>query len=110
MSSLSTHILDTARGVPAQGVRVTLAALDRDPDATPHLFTTDENGRIGALPTGGAPGRYRLSYEVGAYLGTEEGRGLYPRIELEVVLDPGRHHHVVLTLSPQGYFVACVPS
>ena len=110
MSSLSTHILDTSRGTPAAGIRVALAALDSDPAAPPRSFTTDAGGRIADLLRSGAPGRYRLSYDLGAYRCAEEDPGFYPLIELELVLDPDRHHHVVLTLSPYGYFVACVPS
>lgn len=109
-SSLSTHVLDTSRGVAAAGIGVTLCALDADLKVPPRTFTTDPNGRIGELLIGGAPGRYKLSYDLGTYPPGREGQGLYPLIELSLVLDPDRHHHVVLTLSPGGYFVACVPS
>lgn len=110
MSSLSTHVLDTSRGAPAAGVGVTLAAFDAAPELPVRTFTTDASGRVGALLTGATAGRYRLCYDLGAYPGAQENPGLYPLIELEVMLDPGRHHHIVLTLSPYGYFVACVQS
>lgn len=109
-SSLSTHVLDTSRGSPAAGIGVTLSALDADPQVSPRTFTTDPNGRIGELLIGGVPGRYQLAYDLGTYLPAKEGQGLYPLIEISLVLDPDRHHHVVLTLSQGGYFVACVPS
>jgi 5-hydroxyisourate hydrolase len=117
MSSLSTHVLDTTKGAPAAEIRVTLCALkdggadgSADGSAAPRSCTTDGNGRIAELLSAASPGRYRLTYELGAYLFATDRRGLYPLIELEVELVPERHHHVVVTLSPYGYFVACVPS
>ncbi len=108
MSSLSTHVLDTGRALPAAGIAVSVTAL-AGPDAPPpHTLITDENGRIGAVLTDAAPGTYRLSYDLDL-LYSPDGRSLYPRIEIEVRLEPDCHHHVVLTLAPGGYFVACVP-
>ena len=110
MSSLSTHVLDTSRGTPAVGIRVSLAALGGSAAAEARTFTTDANGRIGLLLSNAEPGRYRLSYDLDGYLRADEERNFYPLIEVDVSVDPERHHHVVLTLSPFGYFVACVPS
>lgn len=110
MSSLSTHVLDTSRGTPAVGIQVSLAALEGSTVAEARTFTTDASGRIGALLPHAEPGRYRLSYDLDGYLRTDEERSFYPLIEVDISIDPERHHHVVLTLSPFGYFVACVPS
>ena len=107
MSSLSTHVLDTSLGAPGIGILVTLAALTAD-QATPVADgVTNEDGRIAALLADGDAGPYRLTYHLDGYRGADR---LYPFVEVDVVLDAGRHHHVVLTLSPHGYFVACVPS
>lgn len=107
MSSLSTHVLDSGRGIPAAGIAVTITVLG-NAAAAQRTLTTDEGGRIGALLTDAVPGRYRLSYDLGP-LGSPDHPSLYPWVEIEVEIDPDRHHHVVLTLSPGGYFVACVP-
>lgn len=109
MSSLSTHVLDTSRGAPAVGVTVALTALAGSA-AAPCTLTTDANGRIAALLVQGAPGGYRLTYDLRRYVQVQDAPSFYPLVEIEVILEPDRHHHVVLTLSPYGYFVACVPS
>ncbi len=106
MSSLSTHVLDSGRGIPASGIAVTVSALGDA--AAQRTLITDESGRISALLTDADPGRYRLAYDLGP-LGSPDHPSLYPWVEIEVEIDPDRHHHVVLTLSPGGYFVACVP-
>lgn len=107
MSSLSTHVLDTSLGIPGIGIWVTLAALTAD-HATPLADgVTNQDGRIAALLTDGGSGPYRLTYHLDGYRGADR---LYPLVEIDVVLDAGRHHHIVLTLSSHGYFVACVPS
>lgn len=107
MSSLSTHVLDISLGTPAAGIPVTLTAIEGERPTPLGTSRTDESGRIAALLPEGRSGEYRLTYHLD---GHPRGEGLYPLIEIDVVLDPERHHHVVLTLSPYGYFVACVKS
>jgi 5-hydroxyisourate hydrolase len=87
--SLSTHILDTARGEPAAGVRVELA---REQDVVAS-GTTDADGRIRELATGLDPGRYALVFWPPS--------PFFTRVELEVELVDG-HYHVPLLVSPYG--------
>jgi 5-hydroxyisourate hydrolase len=88
-ASLSTHVLDTARGRPAAGVRVELLR-GEEQVATGE---TDADGRIGALAEGLPPGPYRLVFHPPS--------NFFRRVELEVELDDG-HFHVPLLVSPYG--------
>lgn len=86
-ASLSTHVLDTERGRPAEGVEI---ALYRG-DALVSEGRTNEDGRIGELAAGLEPGAYRLVFMPQS--------PFFRRVELEVELGDG-HYHVPLLLSP----------
>jgi 5-hydroxyisourate hydrolase len=90
--TLSTHVLDTERGQPAQGVRVELyAGTDLIGSAT-----TDSDGRIADLSRGQTlgPGPYRL-----VFVGPPSK--FFRRVELEIEIDDAdRHYHVPLLVSP----------
>ena len=87
--SVSTHVLDTAAGSPAAGVRVELVH-ERDVLAS---GTTDADGRIAKLAGDLAPGRYALVFWPPS--------PFFTRVELEVELVEG-HYHVPLLVSPYG--------
>ena len=66
MSTLSTHVLDTAAGRPAAGVVVRLETRDGRPLGE---ATTDADGRVGALgPDSLDPGDYALRFDTGSYV------------------------------------------
>ncbi|MEE7548009.1 hydroxyisourate hydrolase [Xanthomonas sp. Kuri4-1] len=104
MSSLSTHVLDTAHGCPAQGVALRLYA----GDTLLHEGVTDADGRCPALKALAlAPGRYRLVFAVAAYFRARGSALPEPPFLDEVALafgiaDDG-HYHVPLLVSPFGY-------
>ena len=87
--SVSTHVLDTAAGRPAVGVRVELCR-EREVLAA---GSTDDDGRIAPLAEALAPGRYELVFWPPS--------PYFTRVELEVDLADG-HHHVPLLISPYG--------
>jgi 5-hydroxyisourate hydrolase len=87
--SVSTHVLDTAAGAPAAGVRVELLH-GREVTAAGE---TDAGGRIGELAEGLEPGRYSLVFWPPS--------PFFTRVELEVELLEG-HYHVPLLVSPFG--------
>jgi 5-hydroxyisourate hydrolase len=103
MSSLSTHVLDTAHGRPAAGLAVRLLAGDGTP-----LFAgeTGADGRCAGLPAI-ARGRYRFEFAAAAYL-RALGVDLPDPPFLDIVAiefgvaDEG-HYHVPLIVSPFGY-------
>jgi len=108
MSNISTHVLDTARGLPAPGVSVTLARRTA-PDRWETLTTTatDADGRVKALlPAGTAlsAGIFRLSFGTGDYFKKQSIAAFFPAVEIVFeIADASRHHHVPLLLSPFGY-------
>jgi 5-hydroxyisourate hydrolase len=71
MSSLSTHVLDTARGLPAAGVPVELQDAS---GSTVAAGVTDDDGRVAALADGLAAGPYTLRFDVATY----QPGGFYP--------------------------------
>jgi 5-hydroxyisourate hydrolase len=103
--SLSTHVLDTARGVPVPGVPVALERLSAGEWLPTDTGVTDADGRIADLVPAGQvvpAGRYRIRFDLE---GAPEVRdGWYPEVSIVVDLaaDSG-HHHVPLLLAPFGY-------
>ena len=108
-SPITTHVLDTARGAPAAGVRVTL-----DHESSPGAWTrvgegtTDADGRLRTLlaPGGLRAGAYRIVFDVGAYFAAQKVEAFWRDVAIEfVVRDPnaGAHYHVPLLVSPFGY-------
>lgn len=105
-SPLTTHVLDTARGVPAAGVPVTLEAADGDGFTTLATAVTNDDGRVADLVEPGGLGRgvYRITFALDAYHNTHGISGFYPYAQIVFrVEDPDQHHHVPLLLSPFGY-------
>lgn len=104
MSSLSTHVLDTAHGCPAAGVPLTLSAANGEV-----LFAgvTNADGRCPGLPQV-APGAYRIAFAVADYF-RARGVELPDPPFLDVVLidfgiaDGAAHYHVPLLVAPYGY-------
>jgi 5-hydroxyisourate hydrolase len=109
MSGLSTHVLDTARGLPAAGLGVRVEVEEASGWRELARATTDADGRVPHLLGGeGAPAlaaaTYRLTFDTGAWFATHGVEGFYPCVVVTVtVRDVGRHHHVPLLLAPYGY-------
>ena len=107
MSTISTHVLDTALGGPASGIPLTLERRDGGRWTLIGGGTTDDDGRVPSLLDRGVefgPGTYRMTFETSAYLKRRHDGGFYPvvRVEFEVD-DAAEHYHVPLLLSPYGY-------
>lgn len=98
MTTLSTHVLDTATGEPAVGMLVRLASRREDGWVSLAEATTDDDGRVSGFGEL-AGGTFRLGFETGDY-GTE----FYPFVHIVFEIDEERpHYHVPLLLSPYGY-------
>ena len=108
---LTTHVLDTASGRPAAGIRVEAFRLSGDTRARLVGLTTNADGRCDRpLLEGEAfmPGSYELLFHVAAYF---RGQGLelpeppfLDAVPLRFgVAEAGRHYHVPLLISPYGY-------
>jgi 5-hydroxyisourate hydrolase len=103
MGTLSTHVLDTARGLPAAGLRVVLESIDSNRPLADGV--TDADGRIAAVgPDRLSAGGYRLRFDTGGYYGGAGVTAFYPEVVVTfTVSDDDQHYHVPLLLSPFGY-------
>lgn len=100
-SPITTHVLDTARGRPAQGLDVVLEYRDGDHWRPLGRGTTDADGRVTTLLAPDHPleaGVYRLVFATEAWQ-----PGFFPEVVLTFRAHPGEHYHVPLLLSPYGY-------
>ncbi|CAM5463387.1 hydroxyisourate hydrolase [Streptomyces griseorubiginosus] len=121
-ASVSTHILDTSVGRPAEAVAVRLAARSGRDAAWQALggSATDADGRckdLPALPEGTS--HVRLDFEVEPYFlkkqadaqqdapaNRDSGAGVFfPEVAITFAVQPGEHYHVPLLLNPFGYSV-----
>jgi 5-hydroxyisourate hydrolase len=103
VSTLSTHVLDTALGRPAQGIKVTLERADDLVGSG----VTDADGRVSDLHTREAAlseGSYRLTFYVADYFVKTGRESFFPEIAVDFRISGGaEHYHVPLLLSPFGY-------
>ena len=105
MSPITTHILDTHRGLPADRVPVQLFQKKDNAFVLLAEGVTDDDGRIRDLLSEPLEkGVYQMHFDTGSYherLGIE---GFYPEAVITFrVFDPKQHHHIPLLLSPFAY-------
>jgi 5-hydroxyisourate hydrolase len=110
MGRLTTHVLDTARGTPAEGLKIEAYRLDGAPSLLTTITTNADGRADGAILEGAAltRGQYELRFHAGDYL-----RKHFPKLAeplfLDIVpihfgiADAGAHYHVPLLLSPFGF-------
>lgn len=109
MGRLTTHVLDTANGCPAEAIRIDLFRPGQH-DAIASA-TTNEDGRCEYPLLEGATftaGEYELVFHAGAYfnsIGQEDGKHRFlDRVVIRFgINNPDQHYHVPLLLSPFGY-------
>ncbi|GAA2470618.1 hydroxyisourate hydrolase [Streptomyces longisporus] len=120
-ASVSTHILDTSVGRPAEGVAIELSARSGREAAWQALggSATDADGRckdLPALPEGTT--HVRLDFAVEPYFekkqadaqqdapaNRDSGAVFFPEVAITFAVKPGEHYHVPLLLNPFGYSV-----
>ncbi len=102
-------MLDTARGVPAAGLRIELHALDGSRTRVADRLT-NADGRVDAPLLEGAaftPGSYELLFHAGPYFEMSgialPGRRFLDVIPVRFEITDDSHYHVPLLLSPYGY-------
>ncbi|THA39159.1 hydroxyisourate hydrolase [Streptomyces sp. A1547] len=119
-ASVSTHILDTSIGRPAEGVAISLSAragLDGEWAALGGS-ATDADGRckdLPALPEGTT--HVRLDFETETYFEKKQAEAqqdaprvrdsgaFFPEVTITFAVNRGEHYHVPLLLNPFGYSV-----
>ncbi|MBO6602144.1 MULTISPECIES: hydroxyisourate hydrolase [Paracoccaceae] len=107
---LTTHVLDTARGRPAEGVVIRLYRLSGSGGDMIAEAVTNADGRTDTpiLSTGDfRTGRYELVFHVGDYLrktGQAAAEPLFlDEVPIRFGLSEQSHYHVPLLISPHGY-------
>lgn len=107
---LTTHVLDTARGCPAEGIEITLYRVSGNSHTKIATAVTNDDGRTDSpiLPAEKfKTGTYELIFNTGAYLDASGAAPEEPRFLSEIPIRFGMsdasHYHVPLLLSPFGY-------
>lgn len=107
---LTTHVLDTAKGCPAEGLQIDLFRIEGDSRALIRSLVTNDDGRTDEqiLPAAEfQTGTYELVFHAGGYL-KATGQGADSPMFLDVIpirfgMSEPSHYHVPLLLSPYGY-------
>ena len=107
---LTTHVLDTARGTPAAGLKVVLFRIVGGERLHVRTLVTNDDGRTDEqiLPsTEFEIGVYELEFHAGDYLDaigvTPEDPRFLDVIPIRFGMSDASHYHVPLLLSPFGY-------
>lgn len=107
---LTTHVLDTARGRPADGLRIDLFRIEGTKRTFIVSLVTNCDGRTDEpiLPADSFKlGSYELIFNVGDYLELKGANGkqenFYEMIPVRFEISEDSHYHVPLLLSPFGY-------
>ena len=107
MSHITTHVLDTSKGKPAQGIFIAL----EKPNADGFWITlgngqTNADGRLPDLLAADIklePGIYRLVFDTASYFKTQGVKAFYPSVTITFETRDQLHYHVPLLLNPFGY-------
>lgn len=106
MSSISTHILDTSKGSPAQDVQVKLYQQQDNEWIEIASGKTNHDGRIPDLlnkETFIELGIYKFKFDTQQYFDAASVEAFYPYIEIVFEIKTDAHYHVPLLLNPFGY-------
>ncbi|XP_033928464.1 5-hydroxyisourate hydrolase-like [Melopsittacus undulatus] len=104
--NLTTHVLNTATGLPAAGLALSLALLQEPGWMELLQRCTDEDGRCQLLlaPGQAKPGTYKLHFETAAYWQCQGHESFYPFVEVVfTITDPDKKLHIPLLISPYSY-------
>ena len=111
MGRLTTHVLDTASGLPGAGIAVSVFRIEGNERQFLHSIVTNQNGRCDEPLLEGAAlttGVYELMFKLGAYFAANGQALPNPPFVGDVVLrvgiaDDSEHYHVPLLVSPWSY-------
>jgi len=111
MSQITTHVLDTSKGQPANGIKISLQRPVGDPDSYREWeeITSGVTNSDGRIPNFMAeeqviePGVYRMLFETKAYFENNNIKGFYPEVPVIFEIADTEHYHIPLLLSPFGY-------
>ncbi|XP_020787839.1 5-hydroxyisourate hydrolase b [Boleophthalmus pectinirostris] len=107
-SPLTTHVLNTAEGLPASRLALSLHRLDHSTKIWNMLTvgTTNTDGRCPGLVSRAdfTPGMYKLRFETGEYFNNLGQSAFYPYVEVVFTIkEPNQRFHIPLLLSCFSY-------
>jgi len=104
---ITTHVLNTAAGKPAAGLKIDFYRLDGSARELIKSVSTNDDGRCDSpLVSGGGmkTGVYELVFHVGDYLDSGATVAFLDQVPVRFGIDdPSGHYHVPLLVSPFGY-------
>jgi 2-oxo-4-hydroxy-4-carboxy-5-ureidoimidazoline decarboxylase len=104
---LSTHVLDTATGRPAAGVKITLHEVGASARGLLKETITNADGRTDAPLIAGEPlrvGTYELSFHVAKYFRHRADPPFLDIVPIRFgIAEPEGHYHVPLLVTPWSY-------
>jgi hydroxyisourate hydrolase len=107
MARISTHVLDTANGVPAAGMRIELVRGGPETGELLASLATNADGRTdGAVLDDAAPGTYTLRFHVAAYFrarGCADAGRFLDVVPVTFIVEAAGRYHVPLLVSPWSY-------
>ncbi len=109
MGKLTTHVLDTAAGIPGADIALELYRLDGAARSLVVATRTNADGRCDEplmIDSSWQPGTYELCFDVASYFAATLGQGQPPFLDtvtLRVTLVEDAHYHVPLLVSPWSY-------
>ena len=105
MGQLTTHVLNTSTGKPAQGIHVTLEYFENDRWQKITENITNDDGRITNFTDNLElkNGNYQITFQVSEYFSKANTKAFYPYVSIVFIIDSADHYHVPLLLNPYGY-------
>jgi 5-hydroxyisourate hydrolase len=106
MSQLTTHILDTTKGKPAEGVSIILYQQKNNEWKEIAKGITNSDGRIADLLLKDIIlefGIYKMKFETKEYFDKQSIKTFYPFVEIIFDITTKEHYHIPLLLNPFGY-------
>jgi 5-hydroxyisourate hydrolase len=106
MSHITTHVLDTAKGKPAEGIKIILYRQQEQEWLPIANGITSKDGRIADLlekENAPDPGLYKMEFFTKDYFDHAGLKSFYPLIPIIFEITSKEHYHIPLLLSPFGY-------
>ncbi|WP_394973107.1 2-oxo-4-hydroxy-4-carboxy-5-ureidoimidazoline decarboxylase [uncultured Croceitalea sp.] len=105
-SHITTHALDTAKGIPAVGLLVSLKEITDSGKKLVSTGVTNSDGRVSDLLPPGRNlkiGEYEMVFETASYQKNNGLKSFYPQVQITFSITDKGHYHIPLLISPYGF-------
>lgn len=106
VSQITTHVLDTSKGVPGKEICIRMKKKTDQGFETIALGITNSDGRVANLLPCGVdlpPGHYQMCFDTEGYFTQNNVTGFYPKVDIDFTVFDKSHYHVPLLINPYGY-------